>query len=317
MFEHDLSYGKVFPDFKRALETYRAVGLGQFVMYGLQFVYIRTVRILLPGTRSTKYVTGLDYSDVLIDKPRKPLDWLFPRFRLSPTRELGLRLAHTFVTRPGDRVVIIGGGEGLTAIVAARIVGPSGRVHVYDGLTGDDNNWFGVSIILNNARVNHLNQRISAEWAFVTPRDKFVDVDMYDKEGTVPPILRPKDLMECDVLEMDLNGAELEILEHMTIRPRVIIFELEAPYYKGYYKNPHRHPFEIFSVLEQIGYSVIKQTGHEGINLTKDDLIKLVELQYQTEAKVTLHNGAKDSPVLYAVRNDAVLTSFAASDRPL
>lgn len=313
MFEHDASFGKVLPNFSQAVKTYKVEGFKAVVMFGLQFIYIRTLRKLLPGTSYTRYVPGIDLGDILINRPRKILDGLFPRFKLNPYRELGLRLAHTCLTRPGDKVVIIGGGEGLTAVLAGKIVGGTGSVHVYDGLTGEDNQWFGVSKILGNAKLNNVANVVTAEWAFVTPREHLDDFDLYKKEGTVPPVVHPENLPDCDVLEMDANGAELEILETMTIRPRVLIFELEAPFYKGYFKHRNRHPLEVLKLLNQLGYSVIKQTGHEGINLTQPELLELVERQYESENKVTLENGAKDSPVLYCVRNDVSLATFQTS----
>ena len=47
--------------------------------------------------------------------------------------EKGIISAHMKLTQRGDRVVIIGGGDGRTAIAAANQVGPDGTVLIFEG----------------------------------------------------------------------------------------------------------------------------------------------------------------------------------------
>jgi len=288
----------------KSIGLIKSDGFKGFFISLTQYIYHRVLRPILPGMSYTNYVDGIEYGFIRLAIPRKSFDFLFPRYDLNLKKELGLRLAHTFLTKKNDRVLIIGGGNGLSTVTAARIVGDRGSVTVFDGLTGEDNETFGVSRILSTAKLNKVDNIVTANWAFVTDKPVLEDYDLYKNEKTNPPLIHPTSLPECDVLEMDANGAELEILEHMTIRPRVIIFELEAPFYKSHYKNNTRNPFEVLDLLKDMNYAVIKQTGHEGIDLSSEDLNELTKIQYDSEKKHVLNSGAKDSPVLYCVRKD-------------
>jgi hypothetical protein len=59
-----------------------------------------------------------------------------------------------------------------------------------------------------------------------------------------------EDLPECDVLEMDCEGAEKEILKKLQIKPRVIIVETHPDF-----ESP---PSEIKSILISMNYKVLK-----------------------------------------------------------
>ena len=62
------------------------------------------------------------------------------------------------------------------------------------------------------------------------------------------PVLPPSQLPTCNVLEMDCEGAEVEILREMTIQPRVIVVETH-----GLYGAPTDL---VASLLEKRGYVV-------------------------------------------------------------
>ena len=67
-------------------------------------------------------------------------------------------------------------------------------------------------------------------------------------DGEVASVVAPKDLPECDILEMDCKGAERIILAGMTIRPRAIAVETHRVY---------RSPTEVVhEALEKLGYAV-------------------------------------------------------------
>ncbi len=67
-------------------------------------------------------------------------------------------------------------------------------------------------------------------------------------DGEVAPVVAPKDLPECDILEMDCEGAERIILAGMTIRPRAIAVETHRVY---------GSPTEVVhEALEKLGYAV-------------------------------------------------------------
>jgi hypothetical protein len=63
-------------------------------------------------------------------------------------------------------------------------------------------------------------------------------------------IIGPTSLPNCDVLELDCEGAEQTILEKITIRPRVILVETHA--YLG------SSPDKIRTLLHELLYEITK-----------------------------------------------------------
>ncbi len=122
---------------------------------------------------------------------------------------LGLR-AHV---RSGDRVVIVGGGIGITAVVAARATGSSGRVTCYEGSRDQ------IALIEQVLDRNGCRDQVDVVHATVGSA-KFV---YGSSEGA--RAVQVKDLPECDVLELDCEGAERDILEGLSRRPRILLVE--------------------------------------------------------------------------------------------
>jgi hypothetical protein len=152
---------------------------------------------------------------------------------------------HENLTNEGDDVIIIGGGNGVTAIHAARKVGPSGSVKVFEG--GAVAKYIEQLAILNNAEdIVDVEHAVVGEAAV-----------LYGGISNKSYIKNPSDLTNCDVLEMDCEGSELEILTKMTIRPRVIIVEVHPWYYP---ENSNG----ILQILDDLGYSIEYCSTHDG-----------------------------------------------------
>jgi glycine/D-amino acid oxidase-like deaminating enzyme len=116
----------------------------------------------------------------------------------------------------GDSVVIVGGGYGVSAVYAAHVAGPDGSVVVFEPTeTLAD----AISETLSINEVEHVVELRDEAIANYTEyaADEYGHIDA--------KILAPTELPPCDVLELDCEGAEIEILEEMTIRPRAIIVE--------------------------------------------------------------------------------------------
>jgi hypothetical protein len=104
-----------------------------------------------------------------------------------------------------DRVVIIGGGFGVTAKLCSTecdlvwVIEPS-KKHLETYIKPQGNNIIGIHAYIAN------------------PENAYGSAS----EATM---LKSEDLPPCEILEIDCEGGEQEILKHMVIRPRLVIVE--------------------------------------------------------------------------------------------
>lgn len=204
-------------------------------------------------------------------------------FSQSGLFEKGIIDAHHELTRPGDRVVIVGGGDGVTAVAAAKRVGRTGSVQVYEG--GDR------AVDQLNALCSQegVSQICTIHHAVVGPR-----IDVYGGDFAAATHVAPDEIFNCDVLELDCEGSEVAILSSMTIRPRVIIVEI----------HPFLFPEEptwVLHRLNELGYRIVYRSGHDGIEITDEDLEKLL-IRSKKCGVIYLKNGARSPAVVAAVR---------------
>lgn len=201
---------------------------------GLGAVYVRCVRWLMPKVEGRyagiRAVRDKRFGDDLITRVSgKPLgDYDDPNY------EFGLVRGISLYVRPGDKAVVIGGGFGITAVLIAHAAGPAGSVVCFEG-SGRQ-----VAAVSDTARRN--GAKIDVRHAFVG-----TDKNVYgSSEGAVA--VDAENLPECDVLEMDCEGAELAILSALKIRPRVILVETHGV---------HGSPTEaVRAELTRMGYDV-------------------------------------------------------------
>ena len=130
-----------------------------------------------------------------------------------PGYESGLVKSITSYVKPGDNVTIIGGGLGVTAVIAALTAQPNGHVNCYEG--GIDS----VASIKNTVSLNNSSNFISVHHAVVGD-----NIKVYGSSDNAKH-LDISELPECDVLELDCEGSELGILTNMSARPRCVIVE--------------------------------------------------------------------------------------------
>jgi hypothetical protein len=201
----------------------------------LASTYKNTIRKLLPEVpvryAGIRVVVGKHWGDDFINRLRGA-----PTASDQPDYEYGLVRALRSCVRQGDSVVVVGGGFGVTVAVAAQVTGPRGRIRCFEG--GADQ----VRHVRDTAQRNGLADRIEVTHAFVA-RSDFV---YSSTEGAA--LVSPLDLPQCDVLEMDCEGAELAILKSMVIRPREILVETH-----GVYGAPTA---KVKAAMEAIGYEV-------------------------------------------------------------
>jgi hypothetical protein len=119
---------------------------------------------------------------------------------------------------PGDDVVIIGGGWGLTAVAAARQVGSSGSVTVFEGAQRE------FKRVKETVTLNSVSDIVEVQHAIVGPK-----VNLKSAAGD-PSRIPPDQLPHCDVLELDCEGSEIGILQNLSLRPENISVETHGIY---------------------------------------------------------------------------------------
>lgn len=118
--------------------------------------------------------------------------------------------------QPGDDVVLVGGGNGISTVATARAAAPDGEIVVYEAARES------VERTRRTAELNDVDDRVTVEHAVVA--------NDYATRGdsTRARCVSPTDLESCDVLAIDADGAELDILDALAIAPDRVIVEHHA-----------------------------------------------------------------------------------------
>lgn len=199
--------------------------------------YIRYIRPLLP--RDSVYYSGRPVA--VGRKGDRFLVRFFPSWGLptdKPDYEAHAVHELSRYVCAGDTVVIIGGGVGRTALAAAECAGQQGTVFIFEPTDRAD-------IITETMRLNRIVSNWFVRRTFVgeMKRQKF---DVRGADSLLPTMLPP-----CSVLEMDCEGAELEILQEMQVRPRIIIVETH-----GHFGSSTK---AVVAELEKKGYTIVNK----------------------------------------------------------
>lgn len=173
----------------------------------------------------------------------------FSRPKDNPRYESAEVAALRSYCRERDTIVIVGAGRGVTPTIAARVAGEEGEVIAYEASVER----------LERARAtidyNGVAGQVTLEHAIVAKAES-----VKGSIGTAA-VIAPEDLPHCEYLELDCEGAEEQILENMTITPRVISVETHET--KG---ASHAN---VVAELANRGYEIVEETDktdtHEGI----------------------------------------------------
>jgi hypothetical protein len=172
--------------------------------------------------------------------------------------EGGVIGAQQRVCGQGNKVVIIGGGYGITTVKAAELVGDSGKVTVYEGGNREK------KTLEETLDVNEIKP-ICESHQVVVGEELGVYSDSSHSDSK-----RPENIPECDVLELDCEGSELGILKNMKITPKSVIVELHPWEYPDVMMEP-------INILENKGYEVCYRSGHDGIQINEIELETLMK----------------------------------------
>jgi hypothetical protein len=115
--------------FHKMRDIVRAQGIAGLARRSIAFAYRRGIRPCIP------FGKAIHYAGIPICHDRKwgdrwvPITWVPNEARADvPGYEAGLVAGLSEIVRPGDNVVIVGAGLGVTAVVAALRAGPLGTV---------------------------------------------------------------------------------------------------------------------------------------------------------------------------------------------
>jgi hypothetical protein len=205
--------------------------------------------------------------------------------------EGGVISAHTELTQLGDTVVIVGGGYGITTVRAGNYVGTSGLVITYEGGAKE------VETLLRTIELNNVESNCETHHAIVgRERDVYGD-------STAAKQVHPAELPDCDVLELDCEGSEIDILAHLESRPRVLIVELHPWEYPERWTEP-------LKTIKALGYDICYRAGHDGNRMDVTEFRTLLKRSRDRcgthtsdrTGKKYLQSGARWPVVIAAVR---------------
>ena len=246
--------------FHKVREIVRADGISGLARRSIVSAYRRAVCPCLPS--EPIHFAGIP---TCYDRKRSdlwfPTSWLGKSPADQPDYEAILVAGLNETVRPGDTVVIVGGGAGVTSVFAALRTGPSGAVDCFEGSKRH------VSCVKETAARNSVTN-VRVHHAIVAK-----SIVVYGTGSDLGPVLPAAQLPPCDVLELDCEGAEAEIVSELTIRPRVILVETHGKY---------GAPTDLIaSLLEKRGYIV----SHRGVMYYDDDVQVLLGVRKEPEAQ--------------------------------
>lgn len=191
----------------------------------VQSVYNRFVRPHLPYKLST-------HNGVTV-RGAKLFDFTdrFPEYEAALIDALRESVAE------GDDVVVVGGGFGVSSVVAANQAGEEGSVVTYEGGSNQ------YKLLLESLELNDVSDLVTVEHAIVGSA-----VSLFTPSGDADTV-EATELPACDVLEMDCEGAELEILRDLEIVPHTIVVETHACF-----GAPEK---DVRAELDRLGYDII------------------------------------------------------------
>ncbi|WP_256301989.1 FkbM family methyltransferase [Haloarchaeobius salinus] len=160
-----------------------------------------------------------------------------PNFKETNSKQLREHVSE------GDDVLVIGAGFGVSTVEAAKAVGSSGSVVAYEA------NQERFEKARETISINGVADRVDIRHGAVGPPSGDFDFDGVEQVDLDA-------LEEFDVIEMDCEGAELQILKETEARPRVFIVETHQE--KDWTEYDSVETIE--NLLRSSGYSV--ETHH-------------------------------------------------------
>ena len=172
----------------------------------------------------------------------------------TPEYEQAARNALQNHVQDGDHVRIVGAGSGVTAVVAAQ--------NGADSVTVIEVAERSVQCARKTANLNDFGDIISVKHGYVGEVQN-------PRMGAWGPQISPEQCRDCDVLEMDCEGAEMDILTSFDPEslPRVIIVETHGVFGAG--------TSDVRRELTRLGYKITNKEAED----SSDDIFVLTAVQ--------------------------------------
>lgn len=253
----------------RSLEIRREHGVREllsriapFIKYQIlkpvHHTYMKLFHIILPVRRNA--ILNDVQVPPSIMRPRLYFDEHLPFYAIpdNKLKENGIVTAHKEYTESDDDVVIIAGGMGVSTVRAAREAS-DGELEVFEG--GSEQ----AKAVKDVVDLHELEDRVTVHHAIVGEK-----IDVYGAGQTDSAKQITYDsIPDCDVLELDCEGSELEILRNLSISPRVIIVELH-PYKAG------EHLTAIFEAIDEAGYQIDNRYSNQGQRISHGEIMNIL-----------------------------------------
>lgn len=172
-----------------------------------------------------------------------------------PTYEKGIINSMEENIRKDDKVVVLGGGIGVTAATAAKLCGDASKVELFEG-SKDQVRKIEKTLGKNNSEAITVNHAVVGE-----------KIDIWGTSKDAEHI-SPSNLPKCDVLEMDIEGSEIGVLNNLEVEPRVIIVESHG-------KNGSSTE-EVKKILKELSYEIKNIELAEDKEIARKNDIKVI-----------------------------------------
>lgn len=203
---------------RRVGQELRANGLIELCLNAIPTAYDQYIRYFSPKTGEYVTCSGIRFAEI------RWLDHILPNFvtkytltQSDPEYETALLHAIREVVDPGDKVLIIGGGRGISTVVAREATGPDGSVVVYEASKRH------TEYVERTLRLNDCKDGVMINHALVGEA-----IRLRGQIGEAKTIT-PAELTACDVMSLDCEGIEDDVIRNMDSEPRQIIAETHPP----------------------------------------------------------------------------------------
>lgn len=190
----------------------------------LKSIYNRLIRDRLP--RKIGVFNGVAVRDI----------GLFDRTDVFPDYEEVLMDGIRTEVREGDDCVLVGGGRGVSSVVAARQVGNDGSVSTFEADSRS------AELVSETSELNGVGERVAVENTVVGSSGRLWSGSASRNQT------EPDELPDGDVLILDCNGAELELLEAITLSFRTLFVRING--FQGVSGK------DVRSIIEENGFTV-------------------------------------------------------------